>query len=100
MRACGDDVVELIHDGQPTACIGDTAFCYVDSFTAHVNVGFFLGSLLPDPVGLLEGTGKFMRHVKIRPHSKIDEDALTCLIHTAYKDIKARSDGTQVSRVQ
>jgi hypothetical protein len=36
-------------------------------FTAHVNVGFFRGAELSDPNGLLQGTGKFMRHVKLRP---------------------------------
>ena len=41
MRECGDDVRELLHDGHPTACIGDAAFGYVNAFKAHVNVGFF-----------------------------------------------------------
>src|SRR5215472_10189176 len=71
MRACGADVRELLHDGQPTACVGDAAFGYVDAFTAHVNVGFFAGSSLDDPKGLLEGAGKYMRHVKVRPGSEI-----------------------------
>ena len=57
MRRCGDDVCELMHDGCPTACIGDAAFGYVAAFKAHVNVGFFFGALLEDPAGLLEGTG-------------------------------------------
>jgi hypothetical protein len=90
MRACGDDVRELIHDGQPTACVGDAAFAYVDAFTAHVNVGFFRGASLQDPAGLLEGTGKYMRHVKLRPGGKIDAAALRLLIARAYRDIKAR----------
>jgi hypothetical protein len=91
MRACGPDVRELLHDDQPTACVGDAAFAYVDAFTAHVNVGFFRGAESPDPEGLLEGTGKFMRHVKLRPGADIDANALTKLIHTAYVDIKRRS---------
>ena len=61
MRGCGDDIRELLHDGHPTACVGDAAFGYVNAFTAHVNVGFFRGAELPDPAGLLEGTGTFMR---------------------------------------
>ena len=64
LRTRGDDVRELLHDGHPTACVGDTAFAYVDAFTAHVNVGFFHGAELVDPTHLLEGTGKYMRHVK------------------------------------
>jgi len=90
MRACGDDVRELIHDGQPTACVGDAAFGYVDAFTAHVNVGFFRGASLPDPARLLAGSGKRMRHVKLRPDAKTDAAALRALIAAAYKDIKAR----------
>lgn len=90
MRACGDDVRELLHDGHPTACVGEVAFCYVNAFTAHVNVGFFLGAELPDPDGLLEGTGKFMRHVKLRPEHQVQAAALERLIETAYLDMKGR----------
>lgn len=90
MRNCGDDVRELLHDGQPTACVADAAFAYVDAFKAHVNVGFFGGAELDDPNGLLEGTGKFMRHVKLRPESEVDATALLKLINTAYTDMKER----------
>ena len=92
MRGCGDDVREVLHDDQPTACIGDAAFAYVDAFTAHVNVGFFLGAHLDDPARLLEGNGKFMRHVKLRPGIKVDEAALRTLVHSAYRDLKSRLD--------
>ncbi len=90
MRACGDDVRELLHDGHPTVCIDDAAFAYVNAFRTHVNVGFFRGAEIADPAGLLEGTGKFMRHVKLRPGQHVDEDALTKLIDTAYTDVKGR----------
>jgi len=90
LRACGDDVRELLHDGQPTACVGEAAFAYVDAFTAHVNVGFFCGAELPDPHGLLQGTGKFMRHVKLRPDRQANAAALTTLIEAAYADMTAR----------
>jgi len=90
MRACGDDVRELLHDGHPTACVGDAAFGYVNAFTAHVNVGFFRGAELADANGLLEGSGKFMRHVKLRPDLEIDASALEKLIETAYTDMKGR----------
>jgi hypothetical protein len=93
MRACGEDVRELLHDGHPTACVDDAAFGYVNAFRAHVNVGFFHGATLPDPAGLLEGTGKRMRHVKLRPGGGIDVDALGALIDAAYLDIKARLMG-------
>ena len=90
MRKCGNDVRELLHDGAPTACVGDAAFGYVNAFTSHVNVGFFHGAALPDPAGLLEGTGKRMRHVKLRPGAAINSAALSRLIAESYSDIKAR----------
>jgi hypothetical protein len=90
LRNCGDDVRELLHDGHPTACVGDAAFAYVNAFTAHVNVGFFRGAEIADSKRLLEGTGKFMRHVKLRPETDIDATALTNLIKIAYTDMKAR----------
>ena len=90
IRQCGDDVREVLHDGQPTACVGGAAFAYVDAFTSHVNVGFFQGSELPDPQGLLEGAGKCMRHVKLRPGKQVDVAALSVLIDAAYTVVKAR----------
>jgi hypothetical protein len=89
-RACGDDVRELLHDGHPTACVADAAFGYVNAFKAHVNVGFFRGALIADPEGLLEGTGKFMRHVKLRPEYDVNATALRKLIEVAYTDMTER----------
>ena len=88
MRERGDDVRELLHDGHPTACVADAAFGYVNAFTAHVNVGFFRGAELADPAQLLEGTGKYMRHVKLRPESDVDATALINLVDAAYTDMK------------
>ena len=90
IRQCGEDVRELLHDGHPTACISDAGFAYVNAFKDHVNVGFFRGAQLDDPARLLEGTGKYMRHVKLRPDSNIDEKALMKLIECAYADMKQR----------
>ncbi|HEX5062993.1 MAG TPA: DUF1801 domain-containing protein [Kofleriaceae bacterium] len=90
MRQCGSDVRELMHDGMPTACVGEAAFGYVNAFRDHVNVGFFFGALLDDPARLLEGTGKRGRHVKLRPGQPIDAAALAKLVDTAYADIRAR----------
>ncbi|MEO8126524.1 MAG: DUF1801 domain-containing protein [Bryobacteraceae bacterium] len=90
MRKCGDEVRELMHDGCPVACLGDVPFGYVNVFNSHVNVGFFQGAALPDPAHLLQGTGKFMRHVKLRPGTATNATALMSLIDTAYLDIKER----------
>ena len=90
MRNCGTDVRELLHDGHPTVCVADAAFGYVDAFSAHANVGFFYGAGLDDPAGLLEGTGKRMRHVKLHWGRQVDEAALSALIRAAYRDIRLR----------
>jgi hypothetical protein len=90
LRNCGDHVNELLHDGQPTACVGDVAFAYVNAFKAHINLGFFHGAELDDTAGLLEGTGKFMRHVKLWPSAAVNTEALTALIESAYADVKGR----------
>ena len=90
MRKCGDEVRELLHDGCPVACLGDAPFGYVNAFTSHVSVGFFHGASLPDPARLLQGTGKFMRHVKLRAGTATNAVALIRLIDRAYSDIKVR----------
>jgi hypothetical protein len=90
MRTCGKDVRELVHDGCPVACVEDAPFGYVNVFRAHASVGFFQGAGLADPKGLLEGNGRSMRHVKLRPDDGLDAGALGALIQAAYADIKER----------
>jgi len=90
MRNSGDEVRELLHDGGPVVCLGDVPFAYVNAFTSHVNVGFFQGASLPDPAHLLQGTGKFMRHVKLKPGTPANIAAISTLIAAAYTDIKSR----------
>ena len=61
-----------------------------------MNVGFFRGATLPDPAGLLQGDGKYMRHVKLSPGAAVAASSLEALITAAYLDIRARlgaSDG-------
>src|SRR5262244_596312 len=84
MRKCGDEVRELMHDGCPVACLGDAPFGYVNVFASHANVGFFHGASLPDPAGLLQGTGKHMRLVKLTRETVTNTAALNRLIETAY----------------
>jgi hypothetical protein len=92
MRGCGPDVRELLHDGHPTACVGDSAFGYVNAFRAHANVGFFFGAELDDPARLLEGTGKRMRHVKLRRGEDVNAAALSELIAAACRDLRSRRE--------
>ena len=56
---------------------------YVYSATGYVQFGFFRGSSLKDPRGLLEGNGKYVRHTKVRDPSAIDERALAALLRQA-----------------
>jgi hypothetical protein len=90
MRQCSSSVNELIHDGCPVACVGDLPFAYVNVFKSHVNVGFYMGALLKDPDALLEGTGKRMRHVKIKPNAEIKKDSLKKLIKQSYELAKSK----------
>jgi len=83
-----------MHDGCPVACFGDAPFAYVNVFTAHVNVGFFHGASLRDPARLLQGAGKSMRHVKLRPRSAASTAALHKLIEAAYADIQVRVENS------
>ena len=97
LRACGDDVRELLHDGGPVACIEDAPFAGVNAFTRHVNVSFFYGAMLDDPAHLLVGSGKRMRHVKLTPDGNVDSGALRDLIRAACRDIRARLDAERTS---
>lgn len=90
MRSQGDDVREILHDHHPTACVGEVAFGYVNAYSSHVNVSFFRGTEIDDPAGLLEGTGKYMRHVKLRPDRDLDVAGLETLIRSAYANMKER----------
>lgn len=98
IRRSGDDVLELIHDSCPVACVADLPFAYVNVFRSHVNVGFFQGADLPDPSSLLQGTGKRMRHVKLRPSADQRDEALSALIAAAYDNISATLGGDQMNR--
>lgn len=90
IRQAGPDVLDLLHDDHPTACVGTLAFAEVNVYRRHVNVGFFLGTSLGDPAGLLRGTGRYMRHVRIEPGVALDEPALRQLILDACADMRAR----------
>ena len=60
---------------------GPVAYVYSD--TGYVQFGFFSGSSLKDPKGLLEGKGKYVRHIKVRDRSAIDEAAFSALLRQA-----------------
>lgn len=90
IKNSGSEVEDIFHDGYPIGCVDHAPFAYVNVFTAHVNFGFFYGADLPDETGLLEGTGKRMRHIKIRPDSAYDDKEILALLELAYADILQR----------
>jgi hypothetical protein len=59
---------------------------YFMMFEAYVNLGFFFGGLVPDPEGLLVGSGKRMRHIKIRSVQECENPAITSLLAQAWAD--------------
>lgn len=90
IKNCGTDVDAIFHDGYPIACVSEAPFAYVNIFSAHINLGFFYGADLPDTKGLLEGSGKRMRHIKLKPDQPGDEKEMKRLISLAYADIKTK----------
>ena len=62
---------------------GEGPVSYVYSGEDHVQFGFFNGSALRDPKGLLQGQGKFVRHIKLRKASDLDERAFGALLKQA-----------------
>jgi hypothetical protein len=61
-------------------------FCYIAPYGSHVNLGFNFGLGLPDPDGLLEGTGKKFRHVKVRKPDDVRNPALRALLRAAVRE--------------
>jgi hypothetical protein len=81
--------VEVVWAQQRTAGYGTgpkkmtEQFCWLAPFSKHVVFGFYYATELPDPAGLLEGTGRLMRHVKIRRPEDLDRPALRDLVVAA-----------------
>jgi hypothetical protein len=61
------------------------AFCYVAAYKKHVNLGFHRGAELPDPKGVLEGTGKLMRHLPVRTPVELENPTLRRFVRLALK---------------
>jgi hypothetical protein len=89
LRSSGEFLQELMHDGCPTVCLEGAGVAYVGVFARHVNVGFFQGASLSDPAGLLEDTGKYMHHVKLRSGEPCNREALRALVEAAYREAVA-----------
>ena len=63
-------------------------FCYIGAHREHVNLGFYYVAELSDPEGLLEGTGKKLRHIKVREAEEIAQPALRHLVQSSLEERK------------
>jgi hypothetical protein len=78
-------VEETIKWGKPWFCYGEDAVCYIAAQKDYVNFGFARGAELSDPDELLEGTGKGMRHIKVKTMKDVRRKPLTALVKHALK---------------
>jgi len=68
-------------------------YAYIGVHARHVNLGFYYGAALPDPDALLEGTGKNLRHIKLRDVASATSPPVRRLLKHAMRDLRARSGG-------
>jgi hypothetical protein len=66
--------------------------CYVAIYPAHINLGFYHGATLSDPTALLEGTGKGLRHVKVKSLAAVNGAAFAQLVRAAIADRASHRD--------
>jgi hypothetical protein len=92
IEAIHPDAVEVPRPGERTSGYGvgprkmSETYAYIAPQTTYVNLGFYHGVSLPDPAGLLEGTGKELRHVKIRSIEEADQPPVRHLIREALRE--------------
>jgi hypothetical protein len=76
-------LTQTVKWGQGCFADGDVPKVYIHAEDDHVQLGFYRGTSLDDPDGLLCGSGKYVRHVKVRSAAGIDAAALSALIRQA-----------------
>ena len=82
-------VVEVVRLGDGAASYGigpkkmSEAYSYIMPKENYVNLGFYYGASLADPAGLIEGTGKNLRHVKVHSMKEVTMPAISKLIKAA-----------------
>jgi hypothetical protein len=88
------DTVEVVRLGDRAATYGvgpkkmSEGYAYILPHKNWVNLGFYMGVALPDPAELLEGTGKKLRHVKVRSVEDAERPELRALIEQALAERK------------
>ena len=80
---------EISHRGAPSFCIDGEPYCYIVPFSRHVTLGFCHGAALPDPDGLLEGRGKYQRHVKVKTGEPVPAGAIARLVAASARRVRA-----------
>jgi hypothetical protein len=90
IEAIGPEVEMIFHDDHPIGCVEDAPFAELQVYSAHINLGFYYGAFFYDEKQWLQGTGKRMRHIKIKPESSPDEKTIRTFLKTAYLDIQKR----------
>jgi len=89
IRAVDASTVETVRLGDHAATYGigprkmTDGYAYIMPMRAYINLGFYQGASLADPGRLLEGTGKGLRHVKIRSLADADRPAVRALVTAA-----------------
>jgi hypothetical protein len=87
--------VEVVRLGDRAATYGlgpkkmSEGYVYILPHSKWVNLGFYRGADLPDPDNLLEGTGKKLRHIKIRSLADAERPAVRRLISAALAERQA-----------
>lgn len=85
VRAVEPHLSEAVKWGNGCWVAGAEPVAYVYSDVGFVQFGFFGGSALKDPRGLLEGKGRYVRHIKVRASSDIDKQAFGALLRQAMR---------------
>jgi hypothetical protein len=88
VRAVAPRLNETVKWGNGCWVAADRPVAYVYSDVGFVQFGFFSGSSLKDPRGLLEGKGRYVRHVKVRAPGDIDKRAFATLLRQAVRASK------------
>ena len=89
IRAVDVSTVETVRLGDNAATYGvgprkmSDGYAYIMPMRGYINLGFYQGALLADPQRLLEGTGKGLRHVKIRSVAEANRPPIRALVGAA-----------------
>ena len=100
IAALHKEFVEVVWPRQRIASFGvgpkkmSDHYAYIAVQTTHVNLGFYHGASLADPTGLLEGTGKKLRHLKLRDIPSTKNPPILALLCEAIADRKRHAGAT------